>query len=155
LDCYVKAWDEWICTNKRVYELWMMNLDKSRHVISMKWLILKWHGIGMRWNSIFVNWQEGVGMNFTCEMNEDWLQRLAWNLYVWWVSLYCLIMIGLWSVRKSSKSLGEISGSCFNGWDIIPWPLLVEAHGGAHLYNLVRIQGKVASWRSKESVSLT
>jgi len=34
-------------------------------------------------------------------------------------------------VHKSLRSLGGISGSCFNGRDIIPWPLLVGVHGGA------------------------
>jgi len=29
------------------------------------------------------------------------------------------------------ESLGEISGSCFSGRDVIPWPLLVGVHGGA------------------------
>jgi len=24
---------------------------------------LKWHGIGMRWNSIFTNWEEWDGMD--------------------------------------------------------------------------------------------
>jgi len=40
-------------------------------------------------------------------------------------------MIGMWSVRNSLKALGEISGSCFSGRDVIPWPLLVGVHGGA------------------------
>jgi len=40
-------------------------------------------------------------------------------------------MIGLWSVRNSLKSLGGISGSCFSDRDVIPWPLLVDVHGGA------------------------
>jgi len=40
-------------------------------------------------------------------------------------------MIGMWSVCNSLKSLGEISGSCFSGRDVIPWPLLVGVHGGA------------------------
>jgi len=42
-----------------------------------------------------------------------------------------LIMIGPWSVHNSLKSLGGISGSCFSGRDVIPWPLLVGVHGGA------------------------
>jgi len=34
-------------------------------------------------------------MNFKCDVNEDWLRRLAWNLYVWWVSLIvCLWLVG-------------------------------------------------------------
>jgi len=35
----------------------MMNLDKSWHAISMKWLVSKWHGIGMKYNSIFMDWE--------------------------------------------------------------------------------------------------
>jgi len=45
-------------------------------------------------------------------------------LFVWNV-------IGMLSVRKSLRSLGGISGSCFSGRDVIPWPLLVGVHGGA------------------------
>jgi len=36
------------------------------------WL-LKWHGISMRGNSIFMVWEEWVGMDSTRDMNEDWL----------------------------------------------------------------------------------
>jgi len=43
----------------------------------------------------------------------------------------CLNMYSMWSVRNSLESLCEISGSCFSGWDVIPWPLLVGVHGGA------------------------
>jgi len=57
-------------------------------------------------------------MDSTWNMNEDSLYRLAWNLYAWWVSLYCLIMVGQWSMRNSLKSLDEISGSCFSDRDI-------------------------------------
>jgi len=28
----------------------------------------------------------------------------------------------------------RLSGSRFSGRDVIPWPLLVGVHGGAHLY---------------------
>jgi len=28
-------------------------------------------------------------------------------------------MISMWSIRNSLKSLGEISGSCFSGQDVI------------------------------------
>jgi len=31
-------------------------------------------------------------------------------------------MIGMWPIRNSLKSLGEISWSCFSGRDIISWP---------------------------------
>jgi len=47
------------------------------------------------------------------------------------ILLTCLIMIGPWSVRISLKSLGGVSGSCFSGRDVIPWPLLVDVPGGA------------------------
>ena len=46
-------------------------------------------------------------------------------------------------------------GGASVGQDVISWPLLVGIHGGASLYNLVRIQGKDASWHSKELVSFT
>jgi len=35
------------------------------------------------------------------------------------ILLGCLNMIGMWSVCNSLKSLGEISGSCFSGQDVI------------------------------------
>ena len=41
LDCYVKAWDEWICMSKMVYGLWMMSLAWSWRVMSMGWLVIK------------------------------------------------------------------------------------------------------------------
>jgi len=47
------------------------------------------------------------------------------------ILLTCLIMFGLWSVCNSLKSLGEVSRSCFSGREVIPWPLLVDVHGGA------------------------
>ncbi|QCD91195.1 hypothetical protein DEO72_LG4g2159 [Vigna unguiculata] len=34
-------------------------------------------------------------------------------------------------VRNSLESLGEVSGSCFSGRDIISWSLLLGVHGGA------------------------
>jgi len=43
----------------------------------------------------------------------------------------CLNMYSMWSVRNSLEFLGEISGLCFSGRDVIPWPLLVGVHGGA------------------------
>jgi len=81
--------------------------------------------------AIFVDWEEWVGMNFTCDMNEDLVIGIGMKLYAWWILLYCLIMVGLWSVRNSLESIGEILWSCFSGRDVIPWPLLVGVHGGA------------------------
>jgi len=131
LDCYVKAWDESICMSKRVYELWMMSLDKSWHVISIKWLVSKWHGIGMRWNSIFMDWEWWVGMDSTSNMNEDLVIKVGMKVMCM-INLSWLIEYN-WSmsVRNSLESLGEISGSCFSDRDVIPWPLLVGVHGGA------------------------
>jgi len=48
-----------------------MNLDKSWHAISMKWLVSKWHDIGMKYNSIFMDWEGWVGMDSTWKMNVD------------------------------------------------------------------------------------
>ena len=131
MDYYVKAWDEWTCMSKRVYELWMMSLDKSWHVISMKWLVSKWHGISMRWNSIFMDWEWWVGMDWTSNMNEDLVIKVGMRVMCM-INLSWLIEYD-WSVsvRNSLESLGEISGSCFRGRDVIPWPLLVDVHGGA------------------------
>jgi len=40
-------------------------------------------------------------MDSTWKMNEDWLQRLAWDLYAWWVFPCWLNMIGMWSGHNS------------------------------------------------------
>jgi len=47
------------------------------------------------------------------------------------LNIICLIMTGPWSVRNSLKSLGGVLGLCFNGRDVIPWPLLVRVYDGA------------------------
>jgi len=93
LVCIYKVWDEWICMSDVIHGLWMMNLDKSWHAISMKWLVIYvvmnsvwtimlhwWHGIGMRWSFISTNWEEWDGMKSTWNMNEDGLQRMAWGV---------------------------------------------------------------------------
>ena len=84
LVCIYKVWYEWICMSDVIHGVWMMNLDKSSHAISMKWLVIYvvmnsiwtirlhwWHGIGMRWSSISPNWEEWDGMKSTWNMNED------------------------------------------------------------------------------------
>jgi len=58
-----------------------------------------------------------VGMKFLCMM----------YVFISWLFIY----IGKWSVRNPLESLGEASGSCFSGRDVIPWPLLVGVYGGA------------------------
>ena len=70
-------------------------------------------------------------MDSTSNMNEDLVIKVG-------MRVMCMINLSLlieydWSVsvRNSLESLGEISGSCFSGRDIIPWPLLVGVHGGA------------------------
>jgi len=52
------------------------------------------------------------------------------DIYVYML-LGCSNMFGIWSVCNFLKSLGEISGLCFSGRDVIPWALLVGVHGGA------------------------
>jgi len=47
------------------------------------------------------------------------------------LNITCLIMIGPWLMRNSSKYLGGVSRSRFSGRDVIPWPLLVGVPGGA------------------------
>jgi len=42
-----------------------------------------------------------------------------------------ILYVGKWSVRKPLESLGETSGSFFNGQDVISWSLLVGVYGGA------------------------
>jgi len=49
------------------------------------------------------------------------MRNVTWLFeYVWYESM-----------RNSLEFLGETSGSCFNGRDVIPWPLLVGVHDGA------------------------
>jgi len=108
LVCIYKVWDEWICMSDVIHGLWMMNLDKSWHAISMKWLVIYvvmnsvwtimlhwWHGIGMRWSSISPNWEEWDGMKSTWNMNEDGLQRMAWGVKCM-INIICLF--GMWLV---------------------------------------------------------
>jgi len=71
-----------------------------------------------KWNSTWNGNEEldiKVGMRFLCMIIITLLIEYAWSVLV----------------RNSLKSLGEISGSCFSGQDVIPWPLLVGVHGGA------------------------
>jgi len=58
-----------------------------------------------------------VGMNLLCMV----------YVFTSWLIIY----VGKWSVRNPLESLGEASGSCFSGRDVIPWPLLVGVCGGA------------------------
>jgi len=74
--------------------LWMMDLVWSWHVFSMKWLISKWHGIDMKYNSIFMVWEGWVGVDSTFGYEWGWVIKVGMRLYAWWISLYCLIMIG-------------------------------------------------------------
>ncbi|QCE15024.1 hypothetical protein DEO72_LG11g2032 [Vigna unguiculata] len=49
-----------------------------------------------------------------------WVEILihGWSMVSWY-----------WFDLKYER--GEISGSCFSGRDVIPWPLLVGVYGGA------------------------
>jgi len=58
----------------------------------------------------------GISMKFLCMM----------YVCISWLFIY----IGKWSVRNPLESLGETSGSCFSGRDVIPWPLSVGVHDG-------------------------
>jgi len=44
-----------------------------------------------------------------------------------WISRWDLMVVPYWSRRNSMM----VAWWCLIGRDIIPWPLLVEAHGGA------------------------
>jgi len=59
----------------------------------------------------------------------DVCMKFLYMMYVFisWPFIY----VGKWSVRNPLESLGGASGSCFNGRDVIPWPLLVGVYGGA------------------------
>jgi len=108
LVCIYKVWNEWICMSDVIHGLWMMNLDKYWHAISMKWLVIYvvmnsvwkimlhwWHGIGMRWSSISPNWEEWDNMKSTWNMNEDGLQRMVWGVKCM-INIICLL--GMWLV---------------------------------------------------------
>ena len=58
-----------------------------------------------------------VGMKFLCMI----------YMFISWLFVY----VGKWLIRNPLGSLGETSGSCLSGRDVIPWPLLVGVHGGA------------------------
>ena len=58
-----------------------------------------------------------VGMKFLCMV----------YVFISWLFIY----VSKWSVRNPLESLGEALRSCFNGRDVIPWPLLVGVFGGA------------------------
>jgi len=96
------------------------------------WLVIQWHGIGMRGSNLLV-----VGNNelvlIQPVINEGWLRMLVWGSYAWYLYLLLdwLYMFSMWSVHNSLKSLGGTLRSCFSGRDVIPWPLLVGAHGGS------------------------
>ena len=108
LVCIYKVWDEWIYMSDVIHGLWMMNLDKSWHAISMKWLVIYvvmnsiwaimlhwWHDIGMRCSFISPNWEERDGMKSTWIMNENELQRIAWGVKCM-INIICLF--GMWLV---------------------------------------------------------
>jgi len=121
--------------NMHVWEgVWVMNDE-------LEWLLAcDEHGmVGyksgmiMRWIEILHTWMEYEEL--------EWVWPGTWKelaikvgiiyIHVWEMLLGCLNMFGLWSARNSLKALGEISGSCFSGRDVISWPLLVGVHGGA------------------------
>jgi len=73
---------------------------------------MRWYGFNMEYEWEVVTM---VDMGFECLI-----------IVIWLFEYICYV-----SVRNSLKSLGEISGSCFSGRDVIPWLLLVGVHGGA------------------------
>jgi len=44
------------------YEQWVLN--NVGYVMNMRWLISKWHGVGMRWNAIIMVQDGWAGMVF-------------------------------------------------------------------------------------------
>jgi len=73
---------------------------------------MRWYGTTWNTNGNLVT---DVDPRFECMITITWLYE-----YIWYESL-----------RNSLEFLGETSGSCFSGRDVIPWPLLVGVHGGA------------------------
>jgi len=61
-----------------------------------------------------------------------WLTCDTWGLFmaigmnllcmVYVFTSWLIIYVGKWSVRNPLESLGEASGSCFSGQDVIQWP---------------------------------
>jgi len=105
--------------NDFAWVMWFMNCEWWIGCYFGMWFEWDgWYESGMVaiWNTILYSWcgKDELAWIQHLDMNEDGLQRWAWDLYAWWVFLYCLIMIGRWSVHNSLKSLGEISGSCFS-----------------------------------------
>jgi len=58
------------------YGAWVGN-DRFGMILAcdFKWdgWLLNWHDVGMKYISIFMDWEGWVGMDSTWHMNEDWL----------------------------------------------------------------------------------
>jgi len=73
----------------------------------------------MRWYGTIWNTNENLATDV--DPRFEWMITVTWLYeYIWYKS-----------VCNSLEFLGETSGSCFSGRDVIPWPLLVGVHGGA------------------------
>jgi len=69
-----KTWEAWCVCMGLVHGFNMMSWLWRWYEIWRDWWIINddpWHGIVMRNNSIFIVWEWCVGMNFTCDSNED------------------------------------------------------------------------------------
>jgi len=73
LGYYIMAWVEWICMSGRVYDLWMMNLDNSWHVMNMKWLVMKvtWYWYEIKF--YIHGWRMMNWYGFDLEYKRGWL----------------------------------------------------------------------------------
>ena len=131
LDCYAKIWNEWICLSKRMYELWMVDLNDSWHEMNMKWLLIEVTWYWYETQFLFMVWEGWFGMDSTVDMVEDLVvqvgMRIMCMINITWLIEYDWSVVSAWS----HEPLGETSWSCFSGRDVIPWPLLVGVHGGA------------------------
>ena len=96
LSIVLKLWDKWVCMSGVIHDLWIMGLAWALHGILLKWLVLKWHGKVMSWNSIFMDGVWWVGMCLTWNMKGIGFK--GWpNEYIlaWCVLLGRMIMFGL------------------------------------------------------------
>jgi len=59
------------------YEQWVLN--NVGYVMNMRWLISKWHGVGMRWNAIIMVQDGWAGMVFNMKYVNEEFGYAGWH----------------------------------------------------------------------------
>jgi len=142
------AWWDWIYMMRGCLHVMNGEFGMSLCGIYMRGWIRMWSQIWheqlqtLRIGNL-VAWYWYEGKRFLVIGNTSWYWFDMWYMRVvyrcWYefsihgvyVISWLIIYVDKWSVRNPLESLGEASGSCFSGRDVIPWPLLVGVHSGA------------------------